>query len=744
MSTYSVQVENLITQMSVEEKVGQMTQLTVDVISKGKDLLTSYEPWELDPELIRDAIVKYKVGSILNVPNNRARTLETWYKNITTLQEIALTETRLKIPLLYGIDAIHGTTYTAGATMFPQQIGMAATWNRDLVKKGAEICAYETRASSIPWNFSPVLDMGRNPYWPRIWETYGEAVYLTTAMGKEVIKGYEGNNNTIANPHKVASCIKHFLGSSIPVTGKDRTPVILSPRELREIHLPPFKAAIEAGAHSVMLNSGLINGIPVHGDFDIITTLLKEELGFKGMVVTDWADIDNMHNRDKVAPTIKDAIKMGINAGIDMSMVPYNYGQFHTLLVELINEGEVKMERIDDAVKRILHLKEALGLFENPTTHYVDYPDFASKKHQNQARKAAEESITLLKNDGILPLSKNLKIFLTGPNAHSLRTLNGGWTYSWQGEKVHEFSKGFLTIKDAIETKINPENLLYAPGLSYASKGKFYLEEDIAIDHAVNMAEGADVIICCIGENTYTEKPGDLHELNISKNQENLVLELQKLGKPIILVLNEGRPRIIREINDDAAGIVHLYLPGNHGGEALANILFGEVNPSGKLPYTYPKHANSPITYDHKPSENQERMAGAYDYESEVEVQYDFGHGLSYTDFKYANLRLNSKVLRPYETLKISVDVENIGFVEGKEVVMLFTSDLYASVTPDNKQLKGFEKIFLTPGQKKTVIFEIKPEDLAFIGRNGQWITEEGTFRASIGGLSEEFEFLNQ
>ncbi len=738
---YIDDINVMISEMTLEEKVGQMTQLTLDVISKGGNRFYSAEPYELDDSLARIAVVDYKVGSVLNVANNRARTPKVWFETISTLQKMATEETRMKIPVIYGIDAIHGTTYSAKATMFPQQIGMAATWNTDLVTEGSKVTAYETRASSIPWNFSPVLDMGRNPYWPRIWETFGESQKLTVEMGLATIKGYEGDNKNRIGNQNVASCLKHFLAYGTPTTGKDRTPVVLSERELREIHLPSFKAAIEAGALSLMVNSGLINGVPVHSDKTILTDLLKDEMKFEGVVVTDWADIENLHTRDKVASSHKEAIKMAINAGIDMSMVPYHYERYCKLLVELVNEGEVYMERIDDAVRRILIMKKKLGLFESPTTDYRKYPDFASKKHQMIAQKAAEESITLLDNEELLPLSKEAKILLTGPNANSMRTLNGGWTYSWQGEKVEEFSGGFNTIKEAIENKIGSENVVYVPGLEYKMDGKYYEEQNIDIESAVRAAAEVDVIVICIGENTYTEKPGDMHELDISVNQRALALALYETGKPVVLVLNEGRPRIIREINDQARAVLHMYLPGNHGGDALANILFGDVNPSGRLPYTYPMFSNTPITYDHKPSENQDKMEGVYDYESEFAIQYPFGHGLSYTTFEYANLSLSSPSFTEGGSITVSVDVKNSGDLNGKEAVLMYTSDLFASVTPNNKQLAGFDKISLKRGETKKVQFEIKAEDLQFIGRDMKWVTEPGEFKVSIGGLEQTFEY---
>ena len=685
----SKRVEDLLAQMTLDEKVGQMAQVTLDVITQGESEYVSDEPLILDEKLVRKALIDYKVGSILNTANNRARTTEKWHEVISQLQEVATKETRMKIPIIYGVDAIHGTTYTADATFFPQEIGQGATWNRELVKKGAEICAYETRASSIPWNFSPVLDLGRDPRYPRMWETFSEDVFLTAEMGKQMIKGYEGDNNEIGNPVKVASCLKHFLGYSVPKSGKDRTPTFIPEIELRERHIPAFKAAIDAGANSLMVNSGLINGVPVHANPDILTKLLKQELGFEGVVVTDWQDIDNLHTRDKVASSPKEAVKLAINAGIDMSMIPYNF-KFCDYLVELVNEGEVSMERIDDAVKRILVLKEKLGLFETPVTDYKDYPKFGSEEFVQVAFETASEAVTLLKNtDNILPLNKGVKVLVTGPNANSMRSLNGGWSYSWQGEKVEEFAGKYNTILEAVQKVGGEENIVYEAGVSYNEQGKYWEEKDINIDAAVKAAANVDYIVLCLGENSYTEKPGDLHDLNISSNQIDLAKALAKTGKPVILVLNEGRPRLISKFEQEMAAVVQLYLPGNFGGDAFAGVLYGDINPSGKLPYTYPMYANTLVTYDHKPSEEQAKMAGMYDYESDFAIQYPFGFGLSYTTFEYTGLTVSTKEINSDGSVTISLDVKNTGDRTGKEVVQLFISDLYASITPDVKRLRG-------------------------------------------------------
>ena len=734
-------VENLLAQMTLDEKVGQMAQLTLDVITIGEDETVSDEPIALDMELVRWAVAEYGVGSILNTANNRARTREKWHTIVSQIQEVAINETRLGIPVLYGIDAIHGTTYTAGATFFPQQIGQAATFNPELVRKAAEITAYETRASAIPWTFSPVLDMGRDPRFPRMWETFGEDVYLTTVLGVEMIKGYEGEDNDVSDPFRIASCAKHYLGYSVPVSGKDRTPALIPEIELRERHLPPFQAAVEAGTHTIMVNSGIINGIPVHASYELLTSVLKEELGFTGLLLTDWWDIENLHTRDRIASTSKEAVKLAINAGIDMAMIPYNL-DFCDYLIELVNEGEVPMSRIDDAVRRILNTKYKLGLFDTPVTHYSNYPLFGSDEFIQAAYQTAKESITLLKNDnGILPLSKNARVLVTGPNSNSMRALNGGWSYSWQGEKVDEFADEYSTILDAVGDKIGSNRVTFIEGVRYDNENHYWVDEPIDIPGAVRAAAGVDYIIIVLGENSYAEKPGDLHDLTLSGNQINLAKALAETGKPMILVLNQGRPRIIREIEPLMSAVVNAYLPGNYGGLAVADVIFGDYNPGGKLPFTYPMYPNSLFTYDHKPSEHQEKMVGVYDYESDFVVQYSFGFGMSYTTFDYSNLRLSSQNLASGGELEIMVDVENSGSLAGHEVIKLYTSAHFTSVTPDVKRLRRFSKVFLEPGEKKTVAFTIAPEDISFINAQNKRVNEPGAYDILIQELSSTFNF---
>ena len=731
-------VQSLLSKMTLEEKVGQMAQVTLDVITKGKDRFSSYEPVVLDDKMMADVFGKYKVGSILNTANNRARTPQEWYGIISGIQKVG--KGRLKIPVIYGVDAIHGVTYTAGATFFPQQIGQAATRNLELLKKGAQITAYETRASSIPWNFSPVLDLGPDPRFPRIWETYGEDPFLTAEIGKVVVKGYEGDDNNVSSPFHVASCLKHFLGYQVSVSGKDRTPVYLSEQALREYHLPAFKAAIDAGAHSIMINSGLINGVPVHADYSILTKLLRDELGFKGVVVTDWGDIENLYQRDRVAKDNKEAVMMAINAGIDMSMIAYKYEPFCDDLVALVKEGKVKMSRIDEAVSRILTLKYQLGLFDKPLTNYKDYPKFGSKEFEQAAYQTAAESITLLKNhNSVLPLSKGAKVLVTGPNANSMRTLNGGWSYSWQGEKVEDFAAKYNTILEAVQNKIGKMQVNFVPGVSYKMDGKYFEEYADRMEEALQAAKNADAVILCLGENTYTETPGNLSDLYLSELQTSYAQQLAQTGKPIILFLNEGRPRVISKFEPAMQGILMAYLPGNFGGDALADVIFGDVNPSGKLPFNYPKFPNSLANYYHKPSESRSVVEGVYNYDADYNPQWEFGFGLSYTTFAYSNLKLSSNSLSADDELSVSVEIKNTGKRTGKEAVELYVSDLYASITPDVKRLRAFEKIELKPGESRTLTFKLDKSAFAFVNRENQTVVEPGEFEVSIGGLKEKF-----
>lgn len=726
--------KEILKSMTLEEKVGQMAQITLDVIGTGDSPYSSLEPFEVDPAALRKAVKDYHVGSILNTSNNRAFTAKKWNSVISQIQDVAIKETRLGIPVVYGIDAIHGATYLVEGTMFPQGIGLAATWNPQLARYMAEVCAYETKASGIPWNFSPALDLGADPRFSRQQEGFGEDPYLISMMGEQMIKGYEGDYNDISDPYRLSSCIKHFLGYSTSISGKDRTPAFIPENALREYHLPPFKKAIDAGAHSIMINSGIINGVSVHASYDLLTKLLKQELGFSGVVVTDWMDIENLHRRDRIAKDDKEAIKLSINAGVDMSMIPYDYKRFCEGLVELVKEGEVSMERIDDAVLRILTFKLKLGLFETPVTYVKDYPKVGSKEFAQHSYNAAAESMTLLKNkDNILPLKKGAKILLVGPNGNNMRTLNGSWTYSWQGEKVDEYAKDFNTIYEALKKTYG--SVEYIPGVSYDMGGKYFEEKKDRFDEAVTAAKNADVVILALGENTYTEKPGDLNDLALSDLQLELAAAVAQNAKKTILVLNEGRPRLIRRIEPKMDAIVQTYIPGNFGGDALADVLVGKVNPSGKLPYNYPQYANSLVNYYHKPAEEQTAAQGVYNYESDYNPQYEFGYGLSYTNFEYDNLKVSADGGK----IKVSVNVKNSGTLEGKEVVQLYTSDLIASITPDVKRLRRFNKVNLKPGETQTVTFELDKSDLSFVNAEGKTILEPGDFEFRIGSQKTLF-----
>lgn len=646
------------------------------------------------------------------------------------------------IPCIYGVDEIHGTTYTLDGTLFPQGVNMGATFNRKLVRRGTEVSAYETRASCVPWTYAPVVDLGRDPRWPRMWENYGEDAYLNAEMGVAAVLGFQGGDPNHIGKYNVAACVKHYMGYGVPVSGKDRTPSAIPRNDLREKHFAPYLAAVRAGALSVMVNSAVDNGVPFHANRELLTKWLKEDLNWDGLIVTDWADINNLCTRDHIAATKKEAVKIAINAGIDMSMVPYETS-FCTYLKELVEEGEVPMSRIDDAVARVLRLKYRLGLFDNPYWDIKEYTKFGSQEHAAEALRAAEESIVLLKNDGqLLPIKKGTKILLTGPNANSMRCLNGGWSYSWQGHRADEFAGAYNTIYEALCNKFGKANVSYEPGVTYApyKNDNWWKENAPEIDKAVQAAASADVIIACIGENSYCETPGNLNDLTLSENQRNLVKALAKKGKPIVLVLNEGRPRIIRDIEPLAKAVVDVILPGNYGGDALANLLSGEVNFSGKLPFTYPKWINSLATYDYKPCENVGQMGGNYNYDAVMDVQWPFGFGLSYTHYAYSNLRVDKASFAPGDVLTVSVDVANNGGMEGKESVLLYSTDLVASSSPDNRRLRGFEKVSLKPGEKKTVTFSLKADDLAFVGHDGKWRLEKGGFTLGCGGLTASIE----
>lgn len=724
-------IQQWLKKMTLEEKIGQMCEITIDVVT---DFEKSRDGFTLSEAMLDTVIGKYKVGSLLNVPLSVAQKKEVWAKAIRQIQEKSMKE--IGIPCIYGVDEIHGTTYTLDGTLFPQGVNMGATFNRAIVRRGAEISAYETKASCVPWTYAPVVDLGRDPRWPRMWENYGEDAYLNTVMGVEAVLGFQGSDPNHIGRYNVAACVKHYMGYGVPVSGKDRTPSAIPRSELREKHFAPYLAAIRAGALSVMVNSAVDNGMPFHANKELLTDWLKRDLNWDGLIVTDWADINNLCTRDHIAATKKEAIKIAINAGIDMSMVPYETS-FCTYLKELVEEGEVPMSRIDDAVARVLRLKYRLGLFDNPYWDIAEYDKFGSPEHAAEALRAAEESEVLLKNDGnLLPLKQGTKILLAGPNANSMRCLNGGWSYSWQGHRADEFAGAYNTIYEALCNKFGKDNITYEPGVTYApyKNDNWWEENPVEIEKAVAAAANADVIIACIGENSYCETPGNLNDLTLSANQRNLVKALAATGKPVILVLNEGRPRIINDIEPLAKAVVHVMLPGNYGGDALANLLAGDVNFSGKLPYTYPKYINSLATYDYKPCENVGQMAGNYNYDAVMNVQWPFGFGLSYTSYAYSNLKVDKSSFAPGDVITVSVDVTNTGSVEGKESVLLYSSDLVASSTPDIKRLRGFDKISLKPGETKTVTLKLAADDLAFVGYDGLWRLEKGDFVLACGG----------
>ena len=723
-------INKLLQKLTLEEKIGQMCEITIDVITDFSDKENGFR---LSESMLDTVIGKYKVGSILNTPFSIAQEKEVWADLITRIQKKSMEE--IGIPCIYGVDQIHGTTYTRGGTFFPQSINMAAAFNRQLTRRGAEISAYETKACCIPWNYAPVMDLGRDPRWPRMWESYGEDCYVNAEMGVQAVKGFQGENPNHIGENNVAACIKHFMGYGVPVSGKDRTPSSISRTDLREKHFAPFLASIQAGALSLMVNSGVDNSVPFHANKELLTGWLKEELNWDGMIVTDWADINNLCLRDHIAETKKEAIQIAINAGIDMSMVPYEVS-FCTYLKELVEEGKVSMARIDDAVSRVLRLKYRLGLFENPYWDIRKYDQFASPEFASVALQAAEESEVLLKNeDDILPLAKGKKILLTGPNANSMRCLNGGWSYSWQGDKADECAQAYNTIYEAFCNEYGKESVIYEPGVTYkTSADALWWEENTPrIAQAVSAAEKADVIIACIGENSYCETPGNLTDLNLSTNQKNLVKALAATGKPIILVLNEGRPRIIHDIVPLAKAVVHIMLPGNYGADALVNLISGKANFSGKLPFTYPHLINSLATYDYKPCENMGQMGGNYNYDAVMDVQWPFGFGLSYTTYSYSNLKVNCTSFDADNELVFTVDVTNTGKMAGKESVLLYSRDLVASITPDNIRLRNFEKVELQPGETKTVTMKLKGSDLAFVGADGKWRLEKGAFRMTCG-----------
>lgn len=726
------QVEQTLKKLTLEEKIGQMMELVTDLFGANDKNGVFY----IDEHKTDSILSRYKIGSILNAPNTCAPTAKQWEKYIAQIQKISMK--RIGIPCVFGLDQNHGSTYTQGGTLFPQNINVAATFNREVARRSAEATAYETRAVSIPWTYSPTVDLGRDARWPRIWENFGEDCYLSSEMGKAMVYGFQGEDPNNIGQYHIATSMKHFMGYGVPWTGKDRTPAYISPADLREKHFAPFLAGLQAGALTVMVNSASVNGMPMHANKDILTGWLKEETGWDGVLITDWADINNLYTREMVAKDKKDALRIAINAGIDMIMEPYSCDACG-YLVELVKEGKIPMSRIDDACRRVLRMKYRLDLFKNPTQKLKNYPKFGGEEFAKLALEGATESMVLLKNEGnILPLQHGKKILLTGPNANQMRCLDGGWSYTWQGHRADEFAGKYNTIYEAFCNEYGKENVILNQGVTYNEKGKYWEENEPQIQGAVAAAKDADVIVACIGENSYTETPGNLTDLWLSENQRNLVKALAQTGKPVILVLNEGRPRLIADIEPLAQGIVNILIPGNMGGDALANLVSGKSNFSGKMPYTYPKEINSLANYDFKKSEEVGTMEGAYDYNAKITQQWGFGYGLSYTTYKYSNLKVSQSDFRHGDIIKVSVDVKNTGKVAGKESVLLFSSDLIASMVPDGRRLRAFDKVELQPGETKTMIFELKADDLAFVGWNGKWRLEEGDFKLMIADQSAD------
>ena len=726
------QVEQTLKKLTLEEKIGQMMELVTDLFGANDKNGVFY----IDEHKTDSILSRYKIGSILNAPNTCAPTAKQWEKYISQIQKISMK--RIGIPCVFGLDQNHGSTYTQGGTLFPQNINVAATFNREIARRSAEATAYETRAVSIPWTYSPTVDLGRDARWPRIWENFGEDCYLSSEMGKAMVYGFQGEDPNNIDQYHIATSMKHFMGYGVPWTGKDRTPAYISPADLREKHFAPFLAGLQAGALTVMVNSASVNGMPMHANKDILTGWLKEETGWDGVLITDWADINNLYTREMVAKDKKDALRIAINAGIDMIMEPYSCDACG-YLVELVKEGKIPMSRIDDACRRVLRMKYRLDLFKNPTQKLKNYPKFGGEEFAKLALEGATESMVLLKNEGnILPLQHGKKILLTGPNANQMRCLDGGWSYTWQGHRADEFAGKYNTIYEAFCNEYGKENVILNQGVTYNEKGKYWEENEPQIQGAVDAAKDADVIVACIGENSYTETPGNLTDLWLSENQRNLVKELAKTGKPVVLVLNEGRPRLIADIEPLAQGIINILIPGNMGGDALVNLVSGKSNFSGKMPYTYPKEINSLANYDFKKSEEVGTMEGAYDYNAKITQQWGFGYGLSYTSYKYSNLKVSQSDFRHGDIIKVSVDVKNTGKVAGKESVLLFSSDLIASMVPDGRRLRAFDKIELQPGETKTVTFDLNADDLAFVGYDGKWVLEEGDFKLMIADQSTD------
>ncbi len=739
-SDVEAQVEKALSKFSLDEKIGQMCELTIDVITD-----TQSPDFRLNEDALHKVFNQYHVGSILNVPKGVAQRPEVWSALIRRLNQISM-ETCSDVPQIYGVDQIHGASYTWGATLFPQEIGQAASFNRDIPKRVSQIAAYESRACLIPWVYSPVMDLGRQPLWGRMWESYGEDVFLSCEMARQAVLGYQGDDPNHIPADRVAACIKHYMAYGVPVSGKDRTPSSVTDRDMREKFFQPFRAAIQAGALSVMVNSSVNNGIPFHANAKYLNQWLKEELQWDGMIVTDWADINNICTRDHVAATKKDAICMAINAGIDMSMVPYEV-EFCDMLRELVDEGRIAKSRIDDAVRRILRLKVRLGLLDKqtwdktPEQLAAEFPDFAGEGFAAEAEQMAEECMVLLKNDTtlagkpLLPLDEGTRLLVCGPNADNLRGMNGGWTYTWQGHLTNELAPQmgeYPSFQQALKERFGEDNVRFVEGVRWDAED-FNLDERAA-DWAIlsAAARAADVVVACVGENSYCETPGNINDLNLSDNQKEMLRLLSAAGKPIVLVLAEGRPRIIRDVEPLCQAVVHTFLPSNYGGTALARLLAGDNDFSGRMPYTYPKYTGALVTYDYKPCENMGQMDGNYNYDAVMDVQWPFGYGLHYATVEYSNMKVDKETFSADDTLSVSIDVKNTGDHATKEIVLLYSSDLVASITPDNKRLRAFEKVELKPGQTQTVTLKLAARDLSFVDLNDSWVLEPGEFRLFI------------
>ena len=720
-----VKVEKTLKGMDLDTKIGQLVQLNINIITSGDDV---------DPAKMESVFGRWKIGSILNVFQGTAQTREKTADIISKIQEASMKY--IGIPTIYGLDMIHGATYLTEGTFFPQEVNLAATFDTRHAANMGAVMAYETRAAMCPWIFSPVMDLGRDPRWPRIWESYGEDSYLQSVMSVAETRAIQGEDPNHIGPDKVAACIKHYMAYGAPFTGKDRTPAILAEHDMREKYFRPFKECAEAGALSVMVNSASINGIPTHANRELLTGWLKEGLDWDGMIVTDWADVNNLYSREHIAADRKEALALAINAGIDMIMDPYD-----TLccadIKAAVEEKMIPMLRIDDAVRRVIRLKYRLGLFDNPTWDVSGYDRFGCEEFVAQALEAAIESEVLLKNEGILPLKKGTRILVTGPCGNSMRTLNGGWSYTWQGTEDPVYTEKFNTIYEALANKFGASNVRFVPGIEFdETRFAWQVEKNVNISAAAAAARSVDVVVACLGENSYCETPGNIDDLNLSSNQKDLLRAVAATGKPVVLVLNEGRPRIIGDVEPLAKAVVDVMLPGNYGGDALAELLAGDANFSGKLPFTYPKHINSLHTYDYKVSENVATMAGEYNYDAVMDVQWPFGYGLSYTAFKYSGLKCNKSEFKSGDMLEFEITIKNEGAVAGKEAVLLYSSDIIASMVPDVKRLRAFSKVDLQPGESKTVRFNIPADELAFVGQDGKRHLEKGDFRIAAGNCS--------